>query len=239
MTNRTIYVIGQGYSPTPVSVVATVDGNVVHNGTITTVDEDINVSRLPGNTELQQQMQATKTALFSIEKAVEFDGSALVNIEVSGGPVWFGAVMSNYLLDPHLNPVLTPEQQAIATNPDSTVAEVQQVQIDIANPPFSAEEIAIIQSVTEFPYSPEVQAIINAHNARLNCQSSGADGFGRLPDFVGTDDDTWTSVTINGEAQPINPDAYDPPLTGTWWWVLYPGDVFVGTLRIVAGVPAP
>ena len=241
MTNRTIYVIGQGYSPTPVSVVATLDGNVVFNGTIPTVDQDISVTKVPNpeRRTLQEQLETAKTALFSISELVEYEGVATLNIEVTGGPVWFGSVISNYLANPHLNPVLTPEQQAIATDPDSTVAQIQQIQFDIANPPFSAEEIAQIQAVTTFPYPADVQAIINAHNAKINCFSSGPDGFGRLPDLTGSLDDTWSDVSVNGVAQPINPDAYTPPLSGTWWWTLSPGDVFSATLRIVAGVPTP
>jgi len=241
MTNRTIYVIGQGYSPTPVSVVATLNGNVVYNGTITTVDQDIAVTKVPNpeRRTLQEALETSKTALFSISEPVEYEGTATLNIEVSGGPVWFGSVISNYVSDPHLNPVLTPEQQAIVTNPDATVAQVQQVQFDIANPPFTAEEIATIQTVTSFPYPSDIQAMINAHNAKINCFSSGPDGFARLPDLTGSLDDTWSNVSINGVEQPINPDVYTPPLTGTWWWTLSPGDVFSATLRIVAGVPTP
>jgi hypothetical protein len=239
MTNRTIYVIGQGYSPTPVSIVATLDGNVVQNGTIPTVDQDISVSQLPGNTELQQQMLATKTALFSFEKDIAYNGTTPVTIEVTGGPVWFGAVLSNYVLDYHPNPALSAEQLAIVQNPASTMAELQQIQFDIANPPFTAEEIAQIQTYTSFPYPPEVSAMVNEHNATLRYSSSGATGFKKLPDLDGNLDDTWSNVSINGVPQPINPDAYDPPRTGTWWWTLQPGDVFSGTLRVVAGTPAP
>jgi hypothetical protein len=241
MTNRTIYVIGQGYSPTPVSIVATLDGNVVYSGTIPTINEDISVTKVPNpdRRTLQEQLEMSNTALFSISEPVEYAGTGTLNIEVSGGTVWFGSVMSNYLADPHLNPVLTPEQQVIATDPNSTVAQIQQLAIDIANPPFSAEEIAQIQAVTTFPYPPDVLTIINAHNAKINWASSGPDGFGRLPDLTGSLDDTWSNVSINGVAQPINPDAYTPPLTGTWWWTLFSGDVFSATIRIVAGVPTP
>jgi len=236
MTNRTIYLIGQGYSPTPVSIVATLDGNVVHNGTIPTVDQHISVSHLPGNTELQQQMMATKTALFSFEKDIAYSGTIPVTIEVTGGPVWFGVLLSNYVVDIRPNSTLSAEQLAICQNPASTMAELQQIQFDIANPPFTAEEIAQIQTYTSLPYPSEVFDMIYEHNATLYYYSSGATGFKLLTNMGLSEPDTvWNSVTINGVEQPINRYDYDPPLLGTWWWTLQPGDVFSGTLRVVAG----
>lgn len=240
MTNRTIHVIGQGYSPTPVSVVATLDGNVAYSGTIPTVNENISVTK--GSTEeitaLQQALVTNKTSLFSFETDLIYNGIKTVNIEVSGGPVWFGIVIANYVEDPHVNPSLTPEQTAIVENPASTRAELEQIRFDIASPPFTSGEIAAIQE-SAYPYPADIQLLIRQHNAEIRYNSSGPDVFMRLPDFVGSADDTWTSVSINGVDQPINPDAYDPPLNGTWWWTLYPGDVFTGALRIVAGVPTP
>jgi hypothetical protein len=238
MTNRTIYIIGQGYNPTPVSVVATLNGNVVHNGTIPTIDQNISVTNVSvdARSVLQQQLESSKTALFSISEPVEYNGTATLTIQASGGPLWFGSVISNYVLDPHFNPALTPAQQAIVTDPNSTVAQKQQVTIDIANPPFSAEEIAQIQAITSFPYPADVQAIINAHNAVINQLSSGPDGFGALPDFVDSVSNTWANATINGVAQPIDRTGN---LNGPWWWELSAGDVFSATLQIAPGVPLP
>ena len=140
MTNRTIHVIGQGYSPTPVSVVATLDGNVAYSGTIPTVNENISVTQ--GSTEeitaLQQALVANKTSLFSFETDLVYNGIKTVNIEVSGGPVWFGIVIANYVEDPHVNPSLTPEQATIVENPDSTREELEQIRFDIASPPFTS-----------------------------------------------------------------------------------------------------
>jgi len=240
MTNRTIYVIGQGYSPTPASIVATVDGNAVYSGTVPTVNENINITQgsSPEVEALLEQLVANKTALFSFEVDINYDGSKPVTIEASGGPIWFGVVLSNYVSDPHVNPSLTAEQQAIVNNPSSTRADLEQIRFDIASPAFTAEEIAEIQG-SVYPYPSAIQTLISQHHAEIRYSSSGPDVFKRLPDFVGSLDDTWSSVSINGVAQPINPDAYDPPLNGTWWWTLYPGDVFTGTLRVVAGVPAP
>jgi hypothetical protein len=238
MTTRNIYVIGQGYSPTPVSAIVTVDGTVVHTGPVPTVDQPISVSQGPNNTELQQEMKINKTAIFGLERDVLYSGTSSVNIQAVDGPIWFGTVISNYVLDKRANPNLTPEQQAIVNDPASTKEQLQQIRFDIANPPFTAEEIASIQA-SPIPYPSEIQTLISNHNAELRWMSSGATGFDNLPDRVGSLDDTWTSVSINGVNQPINPDAYDPPLAGTWWWVLYPGDAFEGTLRIVAGVPTP
>lgn len=237
MTNRTIYVIGQGYNPTPVSIVATLDGNVVYNGTTSTVDENISVTKGPGITELQQQLAASKTALFSFEKDIEYGGIMPLSIQVSDGPVWFGMVVANYVGGRYLNSALSPEQQAIVNNPSSTSAELKQIQFDIANPPFTAEEIAEIQSAS-YPYPANTQLLVDQHNATLVHTSSGPDGFLNLPDLDGDLDNTWSDVSINGILQPINPDIANPPLNGTWWWTLYPGDVFTGTLRISTGSPS-
>jgi hypothetical protein len=238
MTTRNIYIIGQGYNPTPVSAIVTVDGLVVHTGTIPTVDQPIVVSQAPNNSELQQEMVANKTAIFSIEKDLEFIGTCNVNIQAVDGPMWFGAVISNYAYDYRVNPNLTPAQQAIVTNPASTEEQIQQVRIEIANPPFTAEEAAIIESA-RVPYSNEIRALIHKNNAEVYWKSSGADNFKPLPDLDGETDDTWTSATINGVEQIINPNAFDPPLTGTWWWILRPGDVFQATLQIAKGIPLP
>jgi hypothetical protein len=238
MTTRNIYVIGQGYNPTPVSAVVTVDGTVVHTGPVPTVDQPIAVSYGPTNTELQQQMLANKTAIFGLEKDVLYTGASTVTIQAVDGPIWFGSVVSNYVIDTRINPALTPEQQAIFTNPASTKEQLQQIQFDIANPPFTSEEIALIQA-SPIPYSAEMRPLIYSHNAELRLNSSGPDGYAPLPDFSESLDDTWSSVTINSVPQSIDPNMFNPPLTGTWWWVLYPGDVFQGTLRIAQGVPTP
>jgi hypothetical protein len=161
-----------------------------------------------------------------------------VNIQVTGGPIWFGEVISNYGSFTRFNPSLTPEQQAIVSDPASTNAQLQQVMFDIANPPFTAEETALIEAATP-PYSPEITALIAEHKAQLYYQSTGPNWYVPLPDIVDGVNNTWSSVTINDVEQPIDPDAYDPPLVGTWWWTLYPGDVFQGTLHIASGVPAP
>lgn len=238
MTTRNIYVIGQGYNPTAVSVVVTIDGTIVHTGPVPTVDQPISVSQGTDNTELQQGLITNKTAIFGLEKDISYTGASTVNIQVIDGPIWFGSVISNYVPNPRVNPNLTPEQQVIVNNPASTNQQLQQIRNDIANPPFTAEESALIESASQ-PYSPEIQTLIKDHNANLYYQSSGSNVYLPLPDVVGDENDTWSSVTINGIARTINPNYYDPPRTGTWWWTLYPGDVFQGTLNIAQGTPAP
>lgn len=235
MTNRIIQVIGQGFNPTPVSIVATVDGNVVYSGTVPTVDQGIYVTQLPEHSELQGQLTSTKTALFSFEKDLNYQGNVSITISVTGGSVWFGTVISNYVSGRYLNPALTPEQQAVVNNSSSTMAELQQIQFDIANPSFTAEQIAQLQTYTSFPYPDEVQAMVVEHNAKLRWHSSGA-AFDRLTNIEEGTDVTWSSVSIDGVDHTINPHAYDPPRAGTWWWTVGSGETFEGKIHVPLGV---
>jgi len=240
MTTRNIYIIGQGYSSTPVTANVSINGTNIYSGTVPTVDQPIAVSQGSNNSELQLEMVNNKAAIFAIERDVLFTGDLTVSLEVAGGPIWFGDVLANYASDRRVNPNLTPEQQAIVNDPASTNEQLTQVRAAIANPPFTAEEIATIQSTPNtFPYPAEIDTLISEHNAQLIYRSSGPTGFMAVASMDGTINNTWSSVTINGVLQPVDPNAYNTPRTGTWWWILNSGDVFQGTLRIPAGFPTP
>lgn len=238
MTTRTIYVIGQGFSATPVSVVATVNGVEVQNGPITTVNDDISVTQAPDHDILQNNLTSAKTNIFSFEVPVDFAGEVPVTLTVSGGPIWFGKVIGNYTQNGSiLNPVLSPSQVATIEDPTSTPIQLQQIQIDIAVPAFTADEIALIQQTTNPPYPADTQTLIESHNATFYVStSSGPDTYAEILDLDGDQDTTWSAVSINGVPQTPTPDAYDPPRTGTWWWTVHESGTFTGNIQISAGL---
>lgn len=238
MTNRTIKIIGQGYNPTPVSVVASVNGNVVHTGTVPTVNEDISVTQqdLDIVKGIQANLITAQTAICSFELDMAYTGNAIVELAVTGGPIWFGTVLGNYIDYTEYNPSLTPEQIAVIEDPATTFVELQQIQIDIASPPFTAEEQALILAQTSYPYPAEVETLVENHNATLTVTTNTGSNFVVLPDLDDLLDVTWSGVVIDGVEQPISPYSYTPPLTGTWWWTVKSAETFEGSLDIVTTI---
>lgn len=199
MATRTVQIRGLGFGSSPVTILATVNGNTVFNGTVATVDQPVPV--LPDYGLLPGQ-----EILFTFEIDTSFTGQLPMSCTVSNGTVIFGDVLANYCAIP--NPVFSTEQYEIIVNPSSTLAQKNPIYEALANPPFSAEEIAILNNPASTP--EQVNLLLSQHNLSTNV-SSGQNGFSGIDNT-----DARSDVTIDGAAQ--IPDHGELP--GTWWWTI-------------------
>jgi len=87
MTTRTFIQQGQGYGSSPVSIVASLDGNQIFSGPITTVDQP--VPNLPFDS-------FTGANLFTWTNEIEFQGTQSYVITVTGGTMILGLTVANY-----------------------------------------------------------------------------------------------------------------------------------------------
>jgi hypothetical protein len=226
MANRTIQFLGSGYAPTgtdPITISATLAGNVVYTGTIPT-SYTSNIDHLPTD----------QVTLFTCELPVDFSGTVPMSISLDnpvGVTVFFEQVLSNYMPGP--NPVYTQEQfdRLIApVGPDTAadIAERMAIWTACAVPPLSSADIAVLDN-GNVTWTPEKQAVLVAHNL-TSFVSSGATTF--LP--VNSGNEPRTNVVINSEPE-TRPA--DPP--GTWGWLVeFPAEgsgLFECDLTVAAG----
>lgn len=218
MANRTIQFFGNGYAPTgtdPITISATLNGNVVYTGTIPTA-----------YTSEIDRLAADQVILFTCELPVTFAGTVPMSISLDspvGVEAYFSQVVANYSLIP--NPMYTESQFSTLANPTTTTAEKIAIYTAVTVTPLSAAEITILETGTDV----EIKAVLDAHDLRL-LVSSGATSFTSLNNVT----DSRTNVVINGEAQ----TRADTP-SGQWGWlVAFPAEesgLFTCDLTIVAG----
>jgi hypothetical protein len=202
MANRTIQFLGSGYAPTgtdPITISATLAGNVVYTGTIPT-SYTSEIDRDPANT----------VELFNCELPVDFSGTVPMSITLDspvGVSVYFEQINSNYMRV--YNPVYSEVDREVLQNPDSTQAEKTAIFIERAVPPLSAAEIAIFETGT----SEEKSAVRDAHNLQLFISSGPTKFFPVYGSAAGSE--ARSNVVINGTAQTR---AAEP--NGQWGWVV-------------------
>jgi len=218
MANRTIQFWGQGYAPTgtdPITVSATLNGNVVYTGSIpTSYTSEINHA-----TDAQ-------VVLFTCELPVDFAGTVPMSISLDspvGVTAFFEQIQSNYMTIP--NTVFTAEQRATLTNPATTLADRITIWTACAVPSLSAAEITILESGNKV----EIAAILNSHNLQTYV-SSGANTFVD----VNGGQETRSNVVINGTAQTRQSEP-----TGVWGWIVeFPAEgsgLFESDVTVIAG----
>lgn len=214
MANRTIQIRGKGYGNTPAQVTATVNGNVVFSGNVTTVDEP--VPQLPN-----LEIPSSDTVLFTFDVDLNFVGNLAMTCNVSSSTVIFEEVYANYEL--MFNPVYSQEQLGILLSPTTTPSQRVAIYEQVANPPLNQDEINLLLD----PSTPlaEKDAILVAHNCQLNV-SSGPDGFVAI-DF---NNDPRNNVYIDGVLQIQDHEEY----SGTWWWIIPPDSELSYELEIDA-----
>jgi len=199
MANRTIQFLGQGYAPSgtePISITATLNGNVVYTGNIPTLYSS-DISRAPGD----------QVVLFTFELPMDFVGPQPMSIALDnpvGVSAFFEQIYSNYM--EIYNPVYTPSEINILSNPASPGVEKLAIYTAKAVPPLSAAEIAILTNGTP----TEKNAVLEAHNITI-VVSSGPDIFFS----INSQSDARSNVVINGTAVTRRDT---PP--GTWGWLV-------------------
>jgi hypothetical protein len=221
MANRTIQFLGSGYAPTgtePITVSATLNGNVVYTGTIPTAYTSV-IDHLPTG----------QVVLFTCELPANFASTVPMSISLDnpvGVTVFFEEVLSNYMAI--ANPVYTPAQFNTLIDPTSTITERMAIWTACAVPPLSEADIAVLNNGNP-TWTPEKQAVLVAHNLTLTV-SSGATTF----ISVNGGNEPRTNVVINGESVTRSADP-----TGVWGWVVeFPAEgsgLFECDLTVIAG----
>jgi len=211
MAIRTIQFLGMGFGSSPATVTATANGTQIFSGTVTTVDQP--VPALPN-----LALEADQVVLFTYEIDTAFTGEIPMTCAITNGTVIFSEILANYV--PIQNPVYTPEQIAILTDPSSTSAQRLPIWTQVATPPFTTEELATLEDPA-IAFSTK-QQIADAHGCALTV-GSGASTFGLIDDT-----DPRSNVLIDGVAQ--TPDHSELP--GTWWWTLSAGSTISYNMQV-------
>jgi hypothetical protein len=226
MANRTIQFLGSGYAPTgtdPITVSATLAGNVIYTGTIPT-----------SYTSVIDHLPTGQVVLFTCELPANFASTVPMSISLDnpvGVTVFFEEVLSNYMAI--ANPVYTPAQfntlkAPVGADPAADIAERMAIWTACAVPPLSEADIAVLDNGNA-TWTPEKQAVLVAHNLTLMV-SSGA------TTFVGVNGgpEPRTNVVINGESVTRSAEP-----TGPWGWkVEFPAEgsgLFECDLTVIAG----
>lgn len=212
MTNRTLKFVGKGFGDTPASIVASVNGNVVYSGEITTAPLPVSMD------------YTTYGPIFTAEIPVEFYGNIPVSVQITNGTIVVGETMANY--NSTRNPAILEPQWAIISNPASTVEERTAAFGVNATPPFTAEEIATLNAFNESdPASVAAcEAIQTAHG---------------VSPFISTGADVFTAIypdpeqdpKIDGIPIPV-PNPQPDPNTGDWTFEAPQGTTLTFTLVI-------
>lgn len=210
MTTRTLQFTGMGFGPSPATIAASVGGNVVFSGAITTQ-----------NTPVSMDFN-TYVPIFTAGIPVEFYGNVEVVVQVTNGTVAVGETRANY--SQKQSTVYRPDDWAVINNPSSTVQQVTDVFASRANPPFSTEEYNFL--LTYNPADPSTQTayndVLKAHNA-YPFVSTGEAGFTAI--FP----DPEKNPAIDGVPIPV-PDPQPDPTTGDWTFVCPAGSTLTFTL---------
>jgi hypothetical protein len=222
MANRTIQFLGSGYAPTgtdPITISATLNGNVVYTGSIPT-SYTSEIDHVPGN----------QVVLFTCELPVDFSNTVPMSISLDnpvGVTVFFEQVESNYMPTP--NPAFTIEQFNTLIDPTSTITDKMAIWTACAVPPLSSADIAVLDNGNA-TWTAEKQAVLVAHNLTLSV-SSGATTFLN----VNGGNEPRTNVIINGESVTRQSEP-----AGAWGWIVeFPAEgsgLFECDLTVLAGL---
>jgi hypothetical protein len=218
MTNRTVQIKGYGFGSTPAEITVALEGTTVYTGTVTTTD-----ATPPTLPNLVLTPETVTLCTFNIP--IDFAGEKAMTCSVSNGTVIFAQIDANYTPIP--NPIFSEADLSIITNTALPISERVNVLATYASPPFTAEEIATLES-TDPALAPEQQAIMVAHGVSFTV-SSGAGGYYD----INTGSDSRGNVVIDGT--PVTPD-HSPDYEGTWWWRLAAGSTMSYNMIVDPGL---
>ena len=209
MTARTFKFYGIGWGQETAKITVLLNGKTVFLGDIPTIPNQP-ISTPPGGLQDSQ-------LLFEItDIAVTDEGPLPLSITVNAGNLVFGQAEANYMV-PMPNPVYTPEQYAIVTNPSTPMSERVAIAEELANPPLTPEEIAVLLNPESTP--EQLDEILSAHNIQLQVGDPEVFNAAFWPS------DSRLNVYIDGIPQTIT-DHRPPGLDGDWTWNVYTFQVF-------------
>jgi hypothetical protein len=220
MAIRTIEIYGMGFGTTPAEVTVTANGNQVFSGTVPTVNQPLPALPNP-------DLIADQVILFTFETDTNFTGLLPMTCQVTNGTIIFGAAKANYVAIP--NPVFTQMQYDTLLNPASTWTEKMAIYSALANPPFSAEDLTVLNDKNA-DYGLKIQ-IFKDHNVN-NTVSSGINTSRYIYDVAQGNFDPRTNVTLDGVSQIINRG----DLLGIWWWPVINGSTLGYDLEVPTAV---
>lgn len=215
MTNRTIQILGQGYSDSTASIIVTLAGVEIFSGNVSTLP----LADIPSTPNLSIELN---TVLTSFNVPVAYSGTQAMTCTVNSGVVIFAQIVANY--QPVPNPIYSAEEWAILTTPGApgklAIYEAHAV------PPLTPEEIALLQSTNPVD-QPAKDAILASHGISL-LVSGGSTVYADVDGVT----DPRDNATLNGVA--ITPDRSE--YQGTWWYTIEEGQTLGYNLTIIPGL---
>lgn len=204
MPNRTLQFHGQGFGTEPVTITAKANNNTVYQGPINTIKQPMPDYRYP-----QEQM----VLLFEIEVPIDYVGTFPMTVTCeSGTGMLLGDSEANYNMVP--NPVYTPEQIAIITDPSQT-AQALVIFEDLANPSLSQQDIDVLSNPDST--ESECDAVLAQHGLSIMV-AGGAE----IYNGSFCNNDSRTNVTLDG-APVLRPVTRPPDFDGDWTRVIPAG----------------
>lgn len=215
MTTRTFQFYGQGYGPETAEITVDFNGQNIYQGPIPTVP-----SRPLTGPEF-----FTPVLLFTGgEIDVEDTGTFPLTVTVTAGNLILADMLSNYVPVP--NPVFSPQQFAVLGDPTKE-AESFEIIKSLANPPFTADELAQLENLSASSFV--VEEIRNQHG--VTTFIGGADHFSS--DFWPSD--SRSNVAIDGVLQ-LTPDPRPAGLTGDWSYDVLTNQVLTCQVNVLPGI---
>ena len=212
MTTRTVQFYCQGYSTppaegltlTPCTIVATIGGNVVFSGPVSTL-ESSDILRLPTD----------QTVLFTCEIPLVTTGNAYtipVSLDITGDDVYLEQINANYCRVN--NPVFTSEQITILNDPATTPEQSIVIYEPVANPPLTPEEVTYLSTT---PYPASYPTLV-AHNLTTTVSTGASDYNSIIANSELTDARSNVVITNATYSSPPPPDPRPPDADNTWGW---------------------
>jgi hypothetical protein len=203
---------GYGYGSTPANVTVTLNSAEIFSGEIPTLDQE--------SIYLHPDEQVV---IFTAQIPMDFAGNANVVVTANNGYVHNDYVSVNYAIIP--NPEYTSEQLAILADPATTQSEQVAIYATVAEPPFTAEELAFLELTNPEDRLAQRDLVV-AHGAAAYI-SSGSEVFS-----VPSAGDYRPVVYVDGVEQLIpQPRLY----AGVYSWGVNSGSVFFGNVVVSAG----
>lgn len=176
-----------------VTAVITIGGVEVFNGVLTGGPNDPEVVTAVGSLDVIDPVDAS-------------DIIKSVSIIVTSGTVQIGMFQWNYGVT--TNPVYTPEQLAIVTDPTTTFEQKLVVFEAVANPPFSSADLDIFAS-TDPADNPIKYALLYEHNALPTIQDPTVLVYGITPE---DNDCNRSNAVLNGTPYTEQPLYFPIPM---------------------------
>jgi len=214
--NRTLKFHGIGFGSSPVTINVVANGNVVYNGTVTTIDQPFTSDWFAPDQYVE---------LFSTEIPVSFAGAVPMSVTVnSGTALKLAHITANYVLVP--NPVFTAEQLETVTQHPRGTQPSRLIYESLANPPLTPQEVDVIKNPSTT--QQDFEALLAAHN--ISPLIPGGDSKFRT-NF--TQFDARTNIALDG-IPVAAPDPRPPGAIGHWTWDILSGSTLSFDLMVDA-----